>query len=352
MRVRFQLPDGTNVEKDIPGIPGKSSYQYAKEGGYTGTEEEFKAKMAAESTPFYVEVTASEDGSSWVANKTFEEIEKAYKSGVALYADLLVEGSFLRCPLLSLASEEGFAAAIFSLVMCDGSAIVTLIMPDTVEVQDSSVTPELPTLMLKIGDKIVAYNGTEGKSLVVSSLPNPNALTIGGQSYDGSEEVKVDLPTKVSQLENDSDYAPRSELPKAFYVNFTDNGDETGTADKTYEEMLEALEAGRPIVAGIYDTQGTYVASAQMSDAGGILAATAPGVNETRKAFLYVIVCVNDLISMAKLPLTQDTLPNPNALTINGTSYNGSTAVDFTSAINSMIDAKLNAIPNAEEVAF
>lgn len=48
MKVRFTMPDGTVVEKDIPGIPGKSPYEYAKDGGYTGTLEEFTAKLAAE----------------------------------------------------------------------------------------------------------------------------------------------------------------------------------------------------------------------------------------------------------------------------------------------------------------
>lgn len=32
----------------IAGPPGKSAYEYAKDGGYTGTEEEFKAKLALE----------------------------------------------------------------------------------------------------------------------------------------------------------------------------------------------------------------------------------------------------------------------------------------------------------------
>ena len=40
-----QGPDGT---PGAPGADGKSAYQYAVEGGYTGTEEEFAAKMATE----------------------------------------------------------------------------------------------------------------------------------------------------------------------------------------------------------------------------------------------------------------------------------------------------------------
>lgn len=33
----------------VSGLSGKSAYKYAQEGGYTGTEEEFAAKLAAES---------------------------------------------------------------------------------------------------------------------------------------------------------------------------------------------------------------------------------------------------------------------------------------------------------------
>ena len=45
-------------------------------------------------------------------------------------------------------------------------------------------------------------------------------------------------------------------------------------------------------------------------------------------------------------------LKNPNALTINGVSYDGSETKDFTDAINTMIDSKLASITNAEEVPF
>jgi hypothetical protein len=45
-------------------------------------------------------------------------------------------------------------------------------------------------------------------------------------------------------------------------------------------------------------------------------------------------------------------LKNPSALTINGVSYDGSSAVDMTEKVNALIDAKLSAITNAEEVPF
>lgn len=37
------------------GADGKSAYDYAVEGGYTGTEEEYKAKMANSATEQYVD---------------------------------------------------------------------------------------------------------------------------------------------------------------------------------------------------------------------------------------------------------------------------------------------------------
>ena len=40
-----------NLDMDLPGdlvfgVPGKSAYEYAREGGYTGSEEDFRKKMA------------------------------------------------------------------------------------------------------------------------------------------------------------------------------------------------------------------------------------------------------------------------------------------------------------------
>ena len=65
----FQVRNGS---KGSPGAPGKSAYQYAQEGGYTGTEAEFAAKLAEEipdklpnpnALTFTGAVTGSYDGS-------------------------------------------------------------------------------------------------------------------------------------------------------------------------------------------------------------------------------------------------------------------------------------------------
>ena len=87
---------------NIKGARGKSAYQYAQEGGYTGTEAEFAAKMAAEKLPnpnaltFTGAVTGTYDGSAPLSVKipsggggtgggddVFELIGEATSSGVS-----------------------------------------------------------------------------------------------------------------------------------------------------------------------------------------------------------------------------------------------------------------------------
>lgn len=53
--LRVKDKDGNTTEiPTIKGDPGKTAYEYAKEGGYTGTEEEFKGLMAAVRTEEWV----------------------------------------------------------------------------------------------------------------------------------------------------------------------------------------------------------------------------------------------------------------------------------------------------------
>lgn len=67
------IPQIEEKIKDIKGLDGKSAYQYAQEGGYTGTEAEFAAKLAEEmpdalrnpnALTFTGAVTGSYDGSA------------------------------------------------------------------------------------------------------------------------------------------------------------------------------------------------------------------------------------------------------------------------------------------------
>lgn len=83
------------------------------------------------------------------------------------------------------------------------------------------------------------YTGTEEEFAaklaeeLPAALKNPNALTINGTAYDGSEAVAVDTT--------------------AFYVNFALGDTENDinyemSADKTYAEIQEAYNAGRAVI--------------------------------------------------------------------------------------------------------
>ena len=66
----LKIRDADGNVHEIYALQGKSAYQYAVEGGYTGTEEEFAAKLAAEkfanpnALTFTGAVTGSYDGSA------------------------------------------------------------------------------------------------------------------------------------------------------------------------------------------------------------------------------------------------------------------------------------------------
>lgn len=59
---------------EIKGADGKTAYQYAQEGGYTGSEAEFKAKLAAEyAEPIYKQTMTSSDTTPALSpNKRYE----------------------------------------------------------------------------------------------------------------------------------------------------------------------------------------------------------------------------------------------------------------------------------------
>lgn len=99
-------------------------------------------------------------------------------------------------------------------------------------------------------------------------LPNPQKLTFIGAAkaeYDGSEEVIVGIPTKVSQLSNDSGYLTQAPvtsvngqtgdviLSQPVMVTVSKREDGTYEADRTYSELKAAREAGITLLCRYYD---------------------------------------------------------------------------------------------------
>ena len=145
------------------GADGKSAYAYAVEGGYTGTEEDFAAKLA--SGALIVHVTGVNDNLS--ADKTYVDIRDAILDGTPV----LVDYGGVRFPLISMGNSLFFGAN-----QCVETSVATVIIEITSndEVYDFSAQIDIPT-----------------------TLPNPNALTFTGAvtgSYDGSAPLEVNIP--------------------------------------------------------------------------------------------------------------------------------------------------------------
>ena len=167
------IDEALAAAKESGEFDGKSAYSYAQDGGYTGTEEEFAAKLAAEGLDkalFVVNITSNGDG-TYSANKTFAEIVQVYNEGkyniVAIMA--LRTGSHIM-PLLA-AQKTG---AVFGMVL--GQTRFSFVITSNNEVQREMT--QLATLKNK--------------------LPNPYPLTFTGavnETYDGSSAKTIEIPS-------------------------------------------------------------------------------------------------------------------------------------------------------------
>ena len=165
-----QGPKGDTGATGATGADGKSAYSYAQDGGYTGTEAEFAAKLAAESIDkalFVVNITQN-SGGTLSANKTYDEIVQAYNEGkyniVAVYDSLIF-------PLARCSVE--LRSAVFSMIW-DGIYTGFSIKPNN---KVSYV--ELPL------------------ATTYDKLPNPYPLTFTGAvsaTYDGSSAKTIEIP--------------------------------------------------------------------------------------------------------------------------------------------------------------
>ena len=133
-------------------------------------------------------VTITDNNGTLTADKSFVEIKNAINTGIPVLVDYYGTG----LPLIQ-AYADGLAFGTFT---CDESGVATVII---------EITP----------------NGEVNDiSAVMATLPNPQAITFTGAvtgSYDGSAPLSVNIPTvptKTSQLTNDSGYLTLATLPK------------------------------------------------------------------------------------------------------------------------------------------
>ena len=162
----FQVRNGG---KGNPGDNGKSAYQYAQDGGYTGTEEEFAAKLAQE------QLTGTTN------DLTPTQVYDAVSAGIPVKVQ-----------------DTNSTYGLLSFTAFNVAESLNVIVSQTiVYVNDVYILAELN------GNKSDNTWGTAitilaQKTDIPSALPNPNALTFTGAVtgiYDGLEPVTVSIPS-------------------------------------------------------------------------------------------------------------------------------------------------------------
>ena len=298
---------------------GKSAYDYAVEGGYTGTEEEFAKKLASK----LLLVNITESNGTLSADKAYSEIWDAIIAGTTVfvyYNDYVL-------PLIGM-----FDGLYFGTIMCDNGDDVNGAAVGSVTIE---ITPN------------DVVNDISAQADIPKTLPNPNALTFTGAvtgSYDGSASLSVEIPAGAD----------------CKIVTITDNNG-TLSADKTFTEIMEAIISGTTVL--VY-YGGYSLPLIRISDNalffGAFQCANADDVDPAAVATSMIEITengeVNDLSALIFIPSVPSALPNPNALKFTGAvtgSYNGSRplSVKIPSAvtdehINSLIDTKLGVIEN------
>ena len=103
------------------GETGKTAYAYAQDGGYTGTEAEFAAKLASGSEPLVVTLSGN-DTDGYTADKTVAEIYAARNAG----RDVYMVGGVVTYQLSYLSSS--FAAFSYTMASRSAIEIISVIM--------------------------------------------------------------------------------------------------------------------------------------------------------------------------------------------------------------------------------
>ena len=378
----FYAGDGLTVDpvtRTVSGAPGKTAYDYAVDAGYTGTEAEFSARMAAEIPT--VDGTLTQSGQAADAKATgdairslSEEIDitseskvSAHNTGTDTHSDirLLIQG--LTDRLNALADSDDTTLDQLSEVVAYIKANRGLI--EAITTSKVSVADIVNNLTTNVSNKpLSASQGVALKALI-------DALSSGKLDADKLTDA---INTSLSQAKDSGEFdGADGKSAYAYAVEGGYTGTEaefaaklaqeqlTGTTnDLTPTQVYNAVSAGIPVK--VQYTDSTY----------GLLSFTAFNVAESLNVIVsQTIVYYNGGYILAELngdksdnkwgfmatTLAQKTdipteLPNPNVLTFTGAvsaTYDGSAAVsvEIPSAvtddhINELINTALGVIEN------
>lgn len=222
-KLTIVLSDGTSfTTADIrgeKGETGKTAYEYAKDGGYSGSESEFAAKLAKEPL-----------------------VGTTSKITPMMVGEALVEGR----PVCLIHNDPEFgyvtvnyfaASAVEGVIMASGiiptSGGELLLSYSLIGVLDNNSWTSMARVL------------AEANKIPVT-LPNPEFLTINGTSYNGEEPVTIDTTVRAAFT---------------YYANHPVTGTERVMCDIAPSELIGSM-AKQTVIAELTTDGGAYIGSA------------------------------------------------------------------------------------------
>lgn len=325
------------------GTDGKSAYAYAQDAGYTGTEEEFAQKLASDGSGATPDFEAAEGEPGHILNRT-HYTERVITDIVPTKQIQLTDGLYTEAGLWDFVVGESYY------VTFEGEQYECVAFESTFMGMNT----------VSIGNEAI-YGGSNntGEPFAAAKIPD-----MGGSGVIAPVEICTIGIAGVKDIVHplDDKYI-NNEVKLTLY---------TGSCSKTWKEIVAALDAKKTLVAENRSWNSAFGATVQSlrltyctyGATSGILVfqgfdGYVTGHLEKTTAIAqvgYVVIAENgEITSVEYFESSFDPtkgLRNPYALTINGTSYDGSGEVDLTETVDNMIVAKLNALTHAEEVAF
>ena len=172
MAAILKVRDADGAVHEIHALQGKSAYQYAVEGGYTGTETAFAEKLAQE------QLTGTTD------ELTPTQVYNAVSAGIPVKVQYF-DNDFGFFSYTNFSGAENMnAIAANTIVYYNGVYMLGVLIGN----KSSNQWFFLSTVLAQ-------------KTDIPSALKNPNALTFTGAvtgSYDGSTAKTVNIPSAVT----------------------------------------------------------------------------------------------------------------------------------------------------------
>lgn len=171
----FTVKNGSKGSTGATGATGKSAYQYAQEGGYTGTETEFAAKLAQEQL----------SGTIWTLTPT--QVYDAVSAGIPVKVQY-TDGTYGLLSFTAFNIAESLSMIVSQAIVYYNSVYILAELAGNIQA----------------GNWSTKFTVLAEKTDIPSTLPNPKALVINIGSttvtYDGSTAQTVTIAdgTEVS----------------------------------------------------------------------------------------------------------------------------------------------------------